>query len=314
MKLRDPFVRLPMQFDAERLADEIAVFAEDAWKRKALQAPDEYELSLVAVHGDPGSEATSGPMRPTAYLARCPCLMQVLASMDAVWGRTRLVKSKDRLGIERRADTSYYSVTHASMHVPIATHSGVRFLCDGAEIHMGAGECWVVDTWRDQRIVVDQSGERVHLVADTVGSDTFRTLLNKGCSPHRVSPDWAPEIVSPSPQPVDLRFESVNVPVVMTPWELREHVGLLLAETRPHPKFGVARDALNQFLASWHVLWTHYGLDMRGRGLYRNALGNLEGFMEREASELRLGNRAAFLSALRSLVLEKALSGDGRVQ
>lgn len=314
MKQPDPFIRLPVQFDVGRLSREIAVFAKDDWKPEASRTPDRYELPLIAAHGNADGDATSGPMRPTSYLLRCPYLMQVLASMDAVWGRTRLVKSTDQFGLERQADTSYYAVTRASLHVPIATHAGVRFLCDGVEVHMGAGECWAVDTWRKQRIVSTQSGERIHFVADTVGSHTLRALLDRGSSPHRVPPDWAPEMIAPSAEPARLRFESINAPVVMTPWELREHVGLLLAETRPHPQFGVARDALNRFIASWHVLWARYGLDMQGQKAYRSALEDLEGFMEREATELRLGNRAAFLSAFRNLILEKALSEERRVQ
>ncbi|MGH8211706.1 MAG: aspartyl/asparaginyl beta-hydroxylase domain-containing protein [Rhodanobacteraceae bacterium] len=308
MKLHAPFVQLPLQFDAGRLAEEVAAFAA-AWRPHArLPAFSTLPLTCAGESFDGG--AASAPMRATGHLGRCPYLMQVLAHLDAPWGRVRLLKFTDCTGTTRHADVSYYGMDHMTLHVPITTPPGMRFVNGGVEIRMEAGECWVVDTWREHRLVSDGRGEGIHLVADTVGGRKFRDLFGRARVQRQVTPDWRPQFLVPSGNPVRLRFESTGVPQVMTPWELRERIGLLLGDTRPHPKLPAVRDALARFTDAWHVLWTRYGLDVRGRGAYKGALENIVQDMELEATELRLGNRVAFLQALRGIVLETALSGD----
>ena len=87
MKLQVPFVQLPLQFDADVLSREVLALGADAWREHPQKFPGNHALPLISVDGDPDSDSISGPMRPTAYLAQCPYLMQVLAGLDAVWGR-----------------------------------------------------------------------------------------------------------------------------------------------------------------------------------------------------------------------------------
>src|SRR5215831_4434567 len=92
MKLQVPFVQLPVQFDADLLAEEVARFAESAW----LPHPQRFEgndfLPLIAANGEPANEAFDLPMRPTPYLERCSYLTDVLATIGSSLGRTRLMR------------------------------------------------------------------------------------------------------------------------------------------------------------------------------------------------------------------------------
>ena len=75
MKLHVPFVQLPLLFDADRLALEIHALGEDRWRPHPQGFAGNSMLPmlpLLAVHGDPGNEAFSGPMEPTAELRACP--------------------------------------------------------------------------------------------------------------------------------------------------------------------------------------------------------------------------------------------------
>src|SRR5688572_33434218 len=92
MQLQVPFVQLPLSFDAARLAAEIDALGEAPWRPHPQGFVGNSALPFIAANGDPASESTAGPMRPTPYLERCPYVQQVIASLGAVAGRTRLMR------------------------------------------------------------------------------------------------------------------------------------------------------------------------------------------------------------------------------
>ncbi len=314
MKLQVPFVQLPLQFDAETLAAEISVFGPEVWREHPQKLPGNYALPLISANGDPDDDAVDGVMKPTPYLEKCPYLMQVLGRIGGVWGRTRLMKLIGQAEVTPHADINYYWRERMRVHVPIITRPSVRFLCGEAEVNMAPGECWIFDTWRIHHVINAADDERIHLVADTVGSDRVADLVRHGHAPgHGTFAGWQAERVGPMPGSVaELRYEAVNVPDVMTPWELREHVGFLLGEVQPHPQLATAQHAAGRFLNIWHALWAQYGVDRTGWPAYRQALDAFEDHMERTSVSLQLVNGAMFMNTLRGMILRPAL-GDRRL-
>ena len=57
---------------------------------------------------------------------------------------------------------------------------------------MAAGECWIFDTWSLHRVHNDATRPRIHLVADTVGGQGFRSLMEQGRAPSATNRDWSP--------------------------------------------------------------------------------------------------------------------------
>ncbi|MEO8811151.1 MAG: sulfotransferase [Rhodanobacter sp.] len=310
MKLQVPFVQLPLQFDAARLLSEVEALDPGHWREHPQKFPGNFALPLIAVGGDPQSDAIAGPMRPTPLLAQCPYLMQVLGRLGAVWGRTRLMKLSGHAEVTPHADINYYWRERVRVHVPIATRPTVRFICGEAEVNMAAGESWIFDTWRTHQVVNAAEDERIHLVADTIGSDHFADLVRRGRAPgHGEFSGWQTEWVAPrAADGPALRYESVNVPVVMTPWELREHIGFLFGHVRPHPQLAVAHQTAARFLGIWHALWAEHGVDRAGWPAYRDALDVFETHMERLAVSLQLVNGAMFMNTLRGMILRVALA------
>ena len=137
MKLHVPFVQLPVQFDAARLLAEIEALGPDRWIDHPQKFPGNFALPLIAVNGDPTSDAIAGPMRPTPALAECPYLMQVLHRLGAVWGRTRLMKLSGHAEVTPHTDLSYYWRERVRVHVPIRTKPNVRFYCGDTDVNMG---------------------------------------------------------------------------------------------------------------------------------------------------------------------------------
>src|SRR5690349_2466029 len=229
MKLDVPFLQLPVSFDAAVLAAEIDALGEGAWRPHPQGFPGNSALPLVSVNGDPESDAVRGPMRPTPQLLACPYLMQAMASLGAVWGRSRLMRLSGQAEVTPHVDINYYWREHMRVHVPIVTQPTVRFHCGDAVLNMRAGECWIFDTWRLHKVLNGDARARIHLVADTVGGRGFWGHMRHARPHDRREPGWQPRTVRPEAgKVVALDYESVNLPTVMSPWEVRDHLYFLI--------------------------------------------------------------------------------------
>ena len=317
MKLQARFLQLPLQFDAGLLACEIATIPESAWRRHPAGYAGNDFLPLVAVNGDPANETFTGPMRPTPYLlAERPYLSQTLASIGAVLGRTRLMRLSGHAEVSEHADVNYYWRDRMRVHVPIITQPVVKFYCGNTVAHMAAGECWIFDTWSLHRVVNDQTHPRIHLVADTVGGERMLQLMNQARMPDQASPPgWSPRPVAPSSDRPALEFETLNVPVVMSPWEIREHINFLLSETAPNQPIvaDVAR-AASRFVHGWRAVWSAYGEGEAGWPRYQALLDAFfRDLTAVRAGDLLLVNEVGFLESIEAMVLDFALTGPSRM-
>ncbi|MEZ5460965.1 sulfotransferase [Dokdonella sp.] len=309
MKLQVPFVQFPLRFDAEKLLAEIAQLGEDVWRPHPQGYAGNSALPLIAVDGDPTSDSISGPMRPTPHLQACPYLKQAMASLGAVWGRSRLMRLSGHAEVPAHADLAYYWRERVRVHVPILTQPSVRFICGEGEVNMAAGECWIFDTWRSHRVINAANSERIHLVADTVGSDRFWEIASGGRVPDRPPiPGWQARLIAPDPSvQAELIYESVNLPTVMSPWELREHLNFLIAESNPHPQLAAIQQCCAKLGAKWLGIWAEHGDAERGWPFYRAALDPFAQEMKQLGQSITLRNGSGFLMALAPMVLRAAL-------
>lgn len=316
MKLQFPFLQLPIQFDADALAREVHALGDDCWRKRMHGVAGNSALALVTTDGDPDSDELAGDMRPTPLLERCPAIMQVMDALGATWGRSRLMRINGRSHLAAHVDTNYYWQERMRVHVPIVTTPEVRFHCGDAEIHMAAGECWVFDTWRRHGVVNNGDVDRIHLVMDTVGGDGLWQLLAEGRPagvtgvPER---EWNPRFAGfdPSVPAPRLDFESRNVPLVMTPWEIREHVGFLLREAVPDPRLATIQRALSLFTRSWQASWACHGEDHVGWPRYRALLDRLRReLLALGAGQVGLRNEVGLMHALDGCLFAVALGDD----
>lgn len=308
MKLADPFIQLPLTFDAGTLADEVLALGEAPWRPHPQGYAGNTALTLITTGGDPASDALGGAMRATRYLERCPYLQQVLGSLGATLGRTRLMRLSGQAEVSQHVDIAYYWREHMRVHVPILTQPTVRFYCGDNEMHMAAGECWIFDTWRMHRVVNDAVQSRIHLVVDTVGGEGFWKLFSQARSHSRIPAGWQPRHVPPAPVgKTALDFESVNIPLVMTPWEMRYHLEFLLDEAQPHDALEQARLTMQGFVQRWQALWACHGADQAGWARYRAVLDEWSAFLQAMPA-ITLRNTVLLTNAVRAIVLKNALA------
>jgi hypothetical protein len=315
MKLRVRFLQLPILFDAARLAQEVAAIPPGAWRPHPRGYPGNDALPLITTNGDPASDARDGAMGPTPHLLACPYLMQILEALGATWGRSRLMRLSGNAEVTPHVDTDYYWREHMRVHVPIVTQPTVRFRCGGEEVNMAAGECWIFDTWSLHSVHNDATRSRIHLVADTVGGEGLLTLIEQARSPSEPRPGWAPRRLAQGSGPAPrLAYETRNVPDVMTPWELRDHMSFLMSEVaQPGPSAAAVGQTLNRLRASWHALWARSGDDDSARPDYATLL--TQGWARIEAlgaDGIALRNGMSLGLCLRALIFESALGGASR--
>lgn len=310
MRLQFPFIQLPLRFDAHALAAELATLGESEWRPHPQGFPGNSALPLIAVSGDPDNDGLVGPMRPTPLLARFPYLNQVLGSLGAVLGRTRLMRLSGQAEVTPHIDQAYYWAERMRVHVPIVTQPGVRFLCGDADINMGAGECWIFDTWRLHRVLNQGDDVRIHLVADTVGGDIFWEHMT-GSRPHHVGTQgWIVRDVPPQAGVVpELQFESVNTPTVMSPWELHSHLSFLFGElAAQQPAILDAQQAAMRFMRRWQALWSRHGNAREGHADFRRLLDSFIDEMRQFRGQLMLRNELDFHRVAMAMVLGSAVN------
>lgn len=305
LHLDRPLLRLPRRYCAERLAAEIAALPSSAWMPHPGRLAGNDAVPLIT----PGGTMTNGfagPMAPTEHLRDCPYILQIMADLGGVWGRSRLMGLMPGSDVPEHVDVGYYWRTHLRVHIPIVTTPDVRFLCGGETVHMAAGECWVFDSFRMHKVQNGGAAKRIHLVLDTVGGERLWDLVAQAAA---ASGDAPGEMVLPDDgaRP-EVAYEQVNLPQIMSGWEVRCHVDYLLGQVEAQPGLEPVRTRLDRFVNGWMARWAQYGPSPEGAPAYHRLIeGIREDLRQLRADMILLPNRIPLDRALSELIFLVAL-------
>lgn len=318
MRLDHPFIRLPIRFDAARLAKEIDAIEESAWRPHPQGHAGNWALPLVAAGGDPTRDATRGAMSPTPVLERLPYVRQVMASLDSTVGRSRLMRLDGNAEATSHVDTNYYWMGRVRIHVPVITQPEVEFLCGAARVHMRAGECWIFDTFNTHNVINPLPTRRIHVVVDTVGSDALWELASRGYRPpagelHPAPDASAPLIAFDPTRDARPRCERRNQPLVMTPFEVAHWLALVSREldrvaSSEVPARRAFETATQRFARRWNDLWAAHAEAASGHADYAALLKALDRELAELAGALRLANRIDAVEVVRHCIVRAALN------
>ena len=299
MKLARPFIKLPLRFDVQRLAEEVGALPPQAWVSHPNAFAGNSAARLISVDGGENDDV-SGRMQMTPHLRACPYIQQVLASFGVVWGRSRLMRLAPGAIVPEHVDTNYHWFTRVRVHIPVVTRPGVSFHCDDEVVHMAAGDTWIFDNWRLHRVENNTPEERIHLVADTTGTAAFWNMAEaaRKLPPRSIGwqPGWTPQ----------LALERVNSFRVMPPAEVELLLADLSGDLMPHADQGGTQADLAQFqsllrnfCADWRQLWVLHGDGDEGMPQFRQLSQALRGVVQPYGDKLRM--RSNGLSAMRVL-------------
>lgn len=304
MRLTHPFLKLPLEFDAARLEREVRALPESAWVPHPTGFEGNEAVRLVTAGGRP-TDDLDGEMAPTPELLAMPYVQQIMGEIGGVWGRSRLMGLRAGGEVPLHVDSHYYWRTHWRIHIPIITSPQVLFSCGPETVHMKPGECWLFDSFRWHRVVNGGTEQRVHLVLDTVGGGTFWDHVEaayRGAPTRSIGPsgDGSP----------DLRFERINSPVIMSPWEMRVHVSFIASHAEPHPQLDPVLRRIERFVDDWAAVWTQYETDRAGWPMYGALLDQVKrDLIALGAPALQLKNHLQLLQVLDHIVLVMAMDG-----
>lgn len=299
MELKHPFLKLPKSFDAERLAAEVLALPRSAWVPHPGNYPGNDAVLLVSPEGRIDNGFT-GQMAPTQHLRACPYITEIMADIGAVWGRSRLMGLAAGANVLRHVDVHYHWRMHTRIHIPVITNDKVIFTCGDQSVHMGAGECWVFDSFRMHSVRNGGTEKRIHLVLDTVGGEAMWDLIDQAENPDR----GRPATVSAARE---LRFERVDDQRVMTPWEVRCHIEFL-EQRAENPKLKASFWRLERFAERWTAIWAEYADSDEGLPAYRRAIAEVhQDLLNSGEGNLQLPNEVPILRALSELIFQVAL-------
>lgn len=303
MRLTQPFLKLPIRFDAETLEREVRALPPSAWVPHATGFPGNEAVRLVTVDGQP-TDDFKGAMGATEHLLACPYIMGIMSELDGVWGRSRLMGLGPGAQVPMHVDSHYYWRTHWRIHIPIITNPQVSFQCGLETVHMAAGECWMFDSFRWHRVENGGAEQRVHLVLDTVGSTRLWELMAQA----RDGGDEIEAFAAGTPAARPLKFEKVNAPKVMSPWEIRQHVAFLADNAPPHPLLEPVLRRLGLFMDDWAVAWAQFETDDAGRQTYVGLIDEVKADLTAiGGGRLILNNHLHLFLALENLVFLAAI-------
>ena len=306
MRLKQPFLKLPIRFDAEELAREVRSLPPSAWTPHPTGFVGNEAVRLVTPGGE-DSDAIDGPMAATDSLNRCDYVRQIMKEIGGVWGRSRFM-GPCRRGREVPSHMSTFTITGGRTCASIFRSSPIpkcSFTCGDKTVHMAAGECWIFDSFRWHDVQNKGSEQRIHLVLDTVGGGLLPDLMDAAEFGVTASRFFRPgerdgEILS---------FEKVNSPKVMSPWEMRCHLAFIREEAGSDLRIAATLDQVDKFIASWAAVWARFGTDDAGRGRYEGLLHTARSRLAGLAvGELMLPNEVSLERILEQLLFQMALA------
>ena len=284
MEISRPFIRLPWQFDAMRMSDEVAKIDASAWMQHPSRLSGNSAVALISRDGRDNDDF-EGEMAETRHLTGSPYLRQVLASFDEVLGRSRLMKLAAGSEVATHVDFNYHWYTRVRIHIPIITNENVTFFCGDRSLHMRAGECWIFNSWRRHRVVNDGSEDRVHLVVDTAGSSRFWQVVR---AMEAMPAGQNEQLAAGSLQSIaydagahpSIRTERFNIAPVMAPGELDALVLDLVSDFERNPDNDPElveryKRLLFDMRKNWRELWHLYGYRRDGWPHYRRLLDSV---------------------------------------
>ena len=307
MKLAQPFVRLPYQFDALQLAREIAELSNDAWMEHPSKLVGNLAIPLISLNGQRNNDF-NGPMASTPELLSCEYMQQVMASFGEVLARSRLMRLNAGAQVSEHVDFNYHWYSRVRIHIPIITNSQVMFHCGDQAIHMRAGECWIFDSWRRHKVINNSDQDRVHLVIDTSGSsrfwETVRQMESFGINGD--TPLLQTKINAHPYQPglqSSIKTERYNIAPVMAPGELEAIANELIGDIENNPKNDPEIAArykiiLLNLAKDWRQIWHLYGYEEAGWTEYRALLRYTANQLDRNPLALHHGSNQVGLNPI----------------
>lgn len=181
---------LPLHFDANALAADLARFERRAWTAHFVQQHYEGDWSALPLRAPAGATHPIMRIAPrpdcqdwvdTELLDASPHIRAALAIFDCALQAVRLMRLAPGSVIKEHRDFDLCAEQGvARLHVPILTNPQVDFRLSGARVEMAPGSLWYLRLSDPHAVANRGTNPRVHLVIDAVVNPWLEALLDAG--------------------------------------------------------------------------------------------------------------------------------------
>lgn len=168
------YLKLPFQFDTEKLVRDLSLILEEKWIAHFNKADYEGDWKVIPLYAEGGDDSkifalpTSDSMiSETSILKECHYFKEVIDSFKCPILSARILRLGMGAEIKPHRDHALgYEDGNFRLHIPIITNPGVRFILDGNLLPMLPGECWYTNVNYVHSVTNSGDTDRVHLVID----------------------------------------------------------------------------------------------------------------------------------------------------
>jgi len=181
-------VRLPVAFDPELLARDLAALESIEWIDHFLTDRYEGTWDVIPLRGPAGATHTilmiaitpaTREFADTPMLEACPYFRDVISSFRAEVQGVRLLRLTPGSRINEHTD---HGCTGADgvlrLHIPVVTNPDVIFTLNGTRVVMEAGSAWYLALGGPHSVANNGSTDRVHMIVDTVMTEELAQMVS----------------------------------------------------------------------------------------------------------------------------------------
>lgn len=307
------FVKLPFEFDIERLELEVNQFKESAWLPHPGKHQGNSALPLISHKGE-DNDAFTGSMQETPHMQKCEYIKQIAASFGEVFGRSRFMRLAGGSEVPIHVDGIYHWHRNVRIHIPIMTNEKVIFHCGDNRINMKAGECWLFDSWRNHKVVNHSQEARVHLVLDTKGSSRFWDLVDNSLTHYLREGEYQKpkQMKYVHGKQVSILTEKYNLTPILSPGEVDGLVTDIIKEIHEYAAndpnhASIIIKQMKGFCKDWGMLFSLYGYEEKGIPKYIELLKKNRQTLLNIPFDVQLQNRQSSKTILFSRVFSAAI-------
>jgi hypothetical protein len=174
-------VRLPLRFDAARLAAEIDSLPATFWGTTGGRVGVHRVAEGVFLRGHAPAEGDL-PIEDRPALELLPYVGQIIRThIPAPPMRCLLARLPGGARVGIHVDRAPYFSQTVRLHIAVTTHERAYMLCAGQCYAMRPGELWALNNSAPHGVWnADEARERTHLICDFLPTEALRGLLAAG--------------------------------------------------------------------------------------------------------------------------------------
>lgn len=181
--------RLPLDFEPDRLAADMAKFSQSAWIEHFVKQNYDGDWSVIPLRGPAGathpvrmiySDPGCTDFEDTPMLAGSPYFQEVLAAFACPLHAVRLMRLTPGSVIKEHHDNDLsFEQGMVRIHIPVVTNDGVDFRLNGLRCVMPAGSTWYLRLSDPHSVTNRGTADRVHLVIDAAVNGWVEALFQR---------------------------------------------------------------------------------------------------------------------------------------